>query len=100
MNNIPPLDGAFYVDRLGINISHLFKPEQYNGQEILPLTIEMAVKLIEKKTEINVLTVVVENNRVIAAAVDIGVTLDCIRCRLHSTDPDAIPISFIMEQKS
>lgn len=99
MANIPPLDGAFYVDPVGWNISHLFKPDKYCGQDIVPLTIEMAVKLIEQKSRINVLTVVVDNNRITRAWINIGVELDCIRDTLRVPDNETIPISFITENK-
>lgn len=99
MANIPPLDGAFYVDPVGWNISHLFKPDKYCGQDIIPLTLSMAVKLIEQKSMINVLTVVVDNNRITHAWIYIGVDLDSIRGTLRVPDNETIPISFITENK-
>lgn len=99
MCNIPPLDGAFYVTPEGWNISDQFKPDKYRGKDIIPLTIDMAVKLIEQKSMINVLTVVVDNNRITHAWICIGVDLDCIRNTLRAPANDTIPISFITENK-
>ena len=59
----------------------------------------MAVKLIEQKSMINVLTVVVDNNRITHAWINIGVDLDSIRDTLRVPENETIPISFITENR-